>query len=68
MAWNLSIYLDRHVARDSISTSIEIPRVPFALGVLAAIALGAAAIAAWMIWQRSSVSPFGQIIEVTLAN
>ena len=40
------------------------PRVPFALGVLAAIALGAAAIAAWMIWQRSSVSPFGQIIEV----
>jgi hypothetical protein len=25
MAWNLSIYLDRHVARDSISTSIEIP-------------------------------------------
>ena len=40
------------------------PRVPFALGVLAAIALGAAAIAAWMIWQRSSVSPSGQIIEV----
>ena len=40
------------------------PRVPFALGVLAAIALGAAAIAAWMIWQRSSVSPPGQIIEV----
>jgi hypothetical protein len=32
--------------------------------VLAAIALGAAAIAAWMIWQRSSVSPSGQIIEV----
>src|SRR5258706_7748746 len=28
------------------------PRVPFAVGVLAAIALGAAAIAAWMIWQR----------------
>ena len=25
MAWNLSIYLDRYVARDSISTSIEIP-------------------------------------------
>ena len=40
------------------------PRVPFALGVLAAIALGAAAIAAWMIWQRSSVSSSGQIIEV----
>src|SRR5258705_11009503 len=40
------------------------PRVPFALGVLAAIALGAVAIAAWMIWQRSSVSPSGQIIEV----
>src|SRR6266436_8481427 len=40
------------------------PRVPFALGVLAAIALGAAAIAAWMIWQCSSVSPSGQIIEV----
>jgi endonuclease YncB( thermonuclease family) len=40
------------------------PRVPFALGVLAAIALGAAAIAAWMIWQRSSVSPSGQIIEM----
>ena len=40
------------------------PRVPFALGVLAAIALGAAPIAAWMIWQRSSVSPSGQIIEV----
>jgi len=40
------------------------PRVPFALGVLAAIALGAAVIAAWMIWQRSSVSPSGQIIEV----
>jgi endonuclease YncB( thermonuclease family) len=38
------------------------PRVPFALGVLAAI--GAAAIAAWMIWQRSRVSPSGQIIEV----
>jgi hypothetical protein len=32
--------------------------------VLAAIALGAAAIAAWMIWQRSSVSSSGQIIEV----
>jgi len=32
--------------------------------VLAAIALGAAVIAAWMIWQRSSVSPSGQIIEV----
>jgi len=32
--------------------------------VLAAIALGAAAIAAWMIWQCSSVSPSGQIIEV----
>src|SRR5260370_40981009 len=40
------------------------PRVPSAIGVLAAIALGAAAIAAWMIWQRSSVSPSGQIIEV----
>ncbi len=40
------------------------PRVPFALGALAAIALGGAAIAAWMIWQRSSVSPSGQIIEV----
>jgi len=40
------------------------PRVPFALRVLAAIALGAAAIAAWMIWQRSSVYPSGQIIEV----
>src|SRR6476660_3776230 len=40
------------------------PRVPFALGALAAIALGAAVIAAWMIWQRSSVSPSGQIIEV----
>ena len=40
------------------------PRVPLALGVLAAIALGAAAIAAWMIWQRSSVSSSGQIIEV----
>jgi hypothetical protein len=25
MAWNLSIYPDRYVARDSISTSIEIP-------------------------------------------
>jgi hypothetical protein len=42
--------------------------VPFALGALAAIALGAAAIAAWMIWAAQSVSPFGQIIEVTLAN
>ena len=57
MAWNLSIYLDRHVARDSFRRRSRYPRVPFALGVLAAIALGAAAIAAWMIWQRSSVSP-----------
>ena len=39
-------------------------RSRYALGALAAIALGGAAIAAWMIWQRSSVSPSGQIIEV----
>ena len=64
MAWNLSIYLDRHVARDSISTSIEIPARTLRSRGAGAIALGAAAIAAWMIWQRSSVSPSGQIIEV----
>src|SRR5258707_11540187 len=64
MAWNLSIYLDRHVARDSISTSIEIPARTLRSRGARAVTLGAAAIAAWMIWQRSSVSPSGQIIEV----
>jgi endonuclease YncB( thermonuclease family) len=65
MAWNLSIYLDRHVARDSISTSSEIPaRTLRSRGAGRYSARRAAAIAAWMIWQRSSVYPSGQIIEV----
>jgi len=46
MAWNLSIYLDRYVACDSISTSIEIPARTLRSRGAGAIALGAAAIAA----------------------
>jgi endonuclease YncB( thermonuclease family) len=64
MAWNLSIYLYRMSPVIPFRRRSRYRRVPFALGVLAAIALGAAAIAAWMIWKRSSVSPSGQIIEV----
>jgi endonuclease YncB( thermonuclease family) len=64
MAWNLRIYLDRHVTRDSVSTSIEISaRTLHSRGAGRYSARRGCHRRVDDI-ARSSVSPSGQIIEV----